>query len=82
MAERGAPLGNKNAAKGKLWSDAIRMELAQDKLRIRRLVAALLDKAESGDVSALKEIGDRIEGKPNLTIQGPDGGPVQFQWLK
>ena len=70
MAKSGAPIGNNNAAKGKLWSDAIRMELAQDKQRIRKLVRALLDKAESGDVSAIKELGDRLEGKPHQTIGG------------
>ena len=89
----GAPKGNNNAAKGKLWSDAIRMELAKDKQRIRKLARALLDKAESGDVPALKELGDRIEGKVNQPISGPDDGPIQVtdpnrpqltkeEWLK
>lgn len=70
MAKAGAPIGNKNAAKGKVWSDAIRMELAQDRQRIRKLVRALMDKAESGDVAALKEIGDRIDGKVPQGIEG------------
>ncbi len=93
MANRGGQPGNKNGAKGKLWSDAIRMELAQDKQRVRKLVRALLDKAEAGDVAALKELGDRIEGKANQTISGPDEGPIQVtdpnrpiltkeEWLK
>lgn len=66
----GGQPGNKNATKGKLWSDAIRMELARDKQRIRKLVKALLDKAEEGDVPALKELGDRIEGKVPQGIEG------------
>ena len=87
MAKRGGQEGNKNAAKGKLWSDAIRMELAQDKQRVRKLVKALLDKAESGDVPALKELGDRIEGKVPTPIEGTgDGGEIKFEllapWLK
>ena len=70
MAKRGAQPGNKNAAKGKIWSDAIRMEIAQDRHRVRKLVRALLKKAEEGDVSALKEFGDRIEGKVPQGIEG------------
>ena len=81
-----APKGNNNATKGSLWADALRMELARDKQRIRRLTQALLDKAETGDVSALKEIGDRLDGKAMQPIGGPSGGPVQFEivapWLK
>ena len=64
-----APLGNHNAAKGTLWRDALRMELAKDKKRIRRLIAALLDKGETGDVTALKEIADRLDGKPTQALE-------------
>ena len=74
MNKGGAPEGNTNAAKGKLWSDAIRMELAQDKQRIRKLAKALLDKAETGDIPALKELGDRIEGKVPQAIEGTGKG--------
>lgn len=85
MAKRGAQPGNNNAQKGAIWSDAIRMELAKDKKRVRKLVAALLDKAQSGDVSALKELGDRMEGKAMQPIVGESGGPVRFEivapWL-
>lgn len=77
MPKRGAQPGNKNSAKGSMWADALRMELAQDKKRIRRLTQALLDKAESGDVSALKEIGDRLDGKALQSISGPSGGVFQ-----
>lgn len=82
MAKRGGQSGNKNAAKGKLWADALRMELAQDKQRIRKLARALLDKAESGDVAALKEIGDRIDGKVPQGIEGPDGGPITVEIIR
>lgn len=82
MSKRGAQLGNKNATKGKLWADALRMELAQDKKRIRRLVSALLDKAESGDISALKEIGDRLDGKAAQEVVGADGGPITVEIIR
>ena len=74
-----APKGNKNATKGSMWADALRMELAQDKKRIRKLTRDLLDKAESGDVPALKEIGDRLDGKALQSISGPGGGPIEAE---
>lgn len=83
----GAPQGNQNGkgnVKAKIWSDAIRkavMEREKGKPeRIIRLAHALLDKAESGDVTALKEFGDRIEGKvPQATeLSGKDGQPISL----
>lgn len=74
-----APKGNQNAKKAKVWSDAIRKALAGDKTRINRLAQALLDKAESGDMAALKELGDRLEGKPVQAheVGGDEGNPIQ-----
>lgn len=66
----GAQPGNKNAAGKREWSDAIRKEIVSRK-RWADLAKALVDKAEEGDMSAMKEMGDRLEGKPAQTIQGP-----------
>jgi hypothetical protein len=42
------------------------------------VVKRLLDKAISdGDMKALKEIFDRVEGKSVQPISGPDGGPLE-----
>lgn len=81
----GAPAGNRNGAgniKAKIWTDAIRKALLEKEKgkpqRLMRLAHALLDKAEAGDVTALKEFGDRIEGKPvqATEITGANGSPV------
>ncbi len=56
----------------KPWSDAIRMALQEamtDKdgkaiKKLRIAATSLVDKAISGDVPAMKEIGDRLEGRP------------------
>lgn len=78
-----APLGNKNATKSKPWSDAInRALLAEDGKKLRALADKLIDKALEGDVSALKEVGDRLEGKPAQAITGADGGSLVVQVLK
>lgn len=64
MAGKGAPKGNNNAGKNKPWSDALRKALLQsDGKRLRKIAEALLTRAEEGDVAALKELGDRVEGR-------------------
>lgn len=64
----GAPFGNKNGCKAnRVWSDEIRKVVKRRK-RMRKLAEALLDKAEAGDVAALKEFGDRLEGKPTQQV--------------
>lgn len=71
----GAPVGNKNAAKeNRLWSETIRRALVQGRAeRLRKLAEVLIDKAAGGDVGALKEIGDRLDGKPAQAVTGADG---------
>lgn len=66
----GAPLGNRNGEKqNRLWSEAIRRAIVQDDgKRLRMLAEKLLDKAAEGDVSALKELGDRLDGKAHQSI--------------
>ncbi len=65
----GAPAGNKNATKNRLWTDALnRALLADDGKKLRSLADKLISRAEEGDVTALKEIGDRMEGKPAQSV--------------
>jgi hypothetical protein len=64
----GAPKGNNNAAKAKVWSAAIdrAVEKRYGKDRVEALATLadkLLDNCEEGDMAALKELGDRLEGK-------------------
>lgn len=83
----GAPLGNQNAAKSKIWHQAIMRALAlRDKSRvdgkkeIDALAEKLLDLVSLGDLAALKEFGDRLDGKPAQAIIGDaDADPIQIQ---
>ncbi len=81
----GAPVGNQNAAKAKMWSAAIHRALEKrgggDKLRaLDDLAEKLLAACDKADLSALKEFGDRMDGKPAqaVSLSGPDDGPMEL----
>ena len=80
----GAPVGNTNNQDGRLWRAAIRRaldkrSLAEKRDELEKIAEALLDKALAGDVGALRELGDRLEGKANQPITGADGAPFVVQ---
>ena len=70
----GAPLGNKNGAGKREWSEAIRRAVARrgkgKEGGLNHLADKLLDKVEEGDMTAIKEFGDRYEGKVPQAIEG------------
>jgi hypothetical protein len=80
-----APLGNHNAAKGKVWKAAIDRALerrtasrADGIKEIDALAEKLLELVAAGDLPALKEFGDRLDGKPAQAIIGDaDADPIQ-----
>lgn len=73
----GGQPGNQNAKKGKLFYDALRIALLQeDRKRLRSITDKLVKAAENGDAWAVKEIMDRMDGKPvqSTEISGLNGG--------
>lgn len=68
-ATRGGQIGNKNAQKSRLWSDALRKYAVQNPEALNKAVKTLFDKACDGDVSAAKEIADRLEGKAVQAVE-------------
>lgn len=69
----GAPVGNQNAAKAKVWHAAIMRALdkrgAGDRVKaLDELAGKLLDLVATGDLAALKEFGDRLDGKPAQAV--------------
>jgi hypothetical protein len=86
MAERGAPLGNNNAAKSKVWTAAIMRALEIRSIAIQKpaldeLAMKLLDKCEEGDLAALQELANRLEGKPaqGITLSGDEENPLRLK---
>lgn len=81
MATRGAPKGNQNAARGRVWREAIDRAIKRDRKALDNVARALLTAAQAGDMQAIKELGDRLDGKAVQAIEasGPDGGPIPVE---
>ena len=64
----------------KLVRDAIRVCLLRDdRVKLRNIVEKLVAMAENGDLGAIKEVIDRIDGKAIQGVAGPDNeGPVEL----
>ena len=83
-----APLGNSNAVKAnREWANAIRRAVARREKdgkpgSLNDLADVLIDKALEGDSSAIKEFGDRHDGKPAQTIIGDDENPLSVQLIE
>lgn len=81
----GAPVGNTNAQKGKQWALAIDRALAKrsrvaKKEALDDLAEKLLAKCDEGDMTALKELGDRLDGKVTQTVNSEISGSLHFTW--
>lgn len=81
----GAPLGNNNAGEGKAYLRSLKRALAHKYGSVDEglfaLAQVIVGKAEAGDGYALKELGDRFDGKPAQAIEhsGPAGQPIVIQ---
>ena len=76
----GAPEGNDNAKKGKMFYDQLRKILVQnDQFKLRKISEKLAEAAEKGEAWAIKEIMDRMDGKPVAIqeVQGPNGAELK-----
>ena len=75
-----APKGNKNAIKShRIWADAIERAIKQNPKLLNNLALKLIAKAEEGDMAAMREIGDRLDGKPAQALVGSDGGDLKIK---
>jgi hypothetical protein len=84
MAARKTP--SRGGKPDKLWTDALRIAVMEsagdgDRRKLRAMADKIVELALDGDIQAIKEIGDRLEGKPaqRTEIVGDDGGPVEFE---
>ena len=70
MAESGGQPGNNNATKAKPWANALEKELTGDAnaKKLRKIARKVVAEAGKGNMWAIKEIGDRLDGKPHQSI--------------
>ena len=73
----GAPFGNTNSNKNnRIWANTIRkLAIQEDYKRIHVIAEKLFEKAAEGDLGAMKEVGDRLDGKAVAVqeLTGADG---------
>jgi len=81
--------GNQEQRKGhksKPFRDALRVAIADfegDPKALRKVAEALISKAMSGDVAAIREVADRLDGKvPQAIVGDEDGGPILVKVVK
>ena len=87
MDKGGAPEGNHNAKKGKLFYEQLRKVLVQnDAIRLRRIADKLVTSAEKGEPWAVKEVMDRVDGKAiqstDITTDGQVVNSIHVAFVK
>jgi len=74
----GAPFGNKNNAKAKIFYDALRKQLVQSPDKLEKVAEGLIEAAMAREPWAVKELMDRMDGKAIQfqEITGAEGSPL------
>lgn len=68
----------------KIWREAIQRAVRRradgkgSPQELERLATALVDAGLEGDISALREIGDRLDGKPAQAVVGEADSPLKL----
>lgn len=81
----GAPIGNKNGAKARLFEQALTRAIKQDDgERLRKAAEQVLDRAADGEAWAINMLADRLDGKPSQQIvgAGEDGEHIIQQVIR
>src|SRR5262245_44653254 len=67
----------------KIYREALRLELADmsegvDLKKLREIARAHIEKAAAGDMQAIKELADRLDGKPGQILEHsvPERNPI------
>ena len=71
--------GNTNSSKeNRMPTERLRMELKQNPEKVKKIMVALIDKAISGDMAAIREVFDRVDGKveTNVRAEVADNRPI------
>ena len=72
-------IGNTYSNKeNRMPTERLRMEVTQNPDKLKKVIVALLNKASDGDVSAIKEVFDRLDGKVvnQINAEVSDNRPI------
>src|SRR5215831_9121196 len=77
------PRNPRGQQRDKTYREALRLELADmsegvDLKKLRQIARAHIEKAAAGDMQAIKELADRLDGRPAQMLEhsGPDREPI------
>ena len=83
MGHSYVPRNPRGQQRDKIYREALRLELADmsegvDLKKLREIARAHIEKAASGDMQAIKELADRLDGRPAQMLEhsGPDSEPI------
>src|SRR6516225_7308108 len=75
------PRKTRGQQRDKPYREALRMELAaagEDMKKLREIARVHIARCEAGDMQAIKELADRLDGRPAQILEhsGPDSNPI------
>ena len=83
MGHSYVPRNPRGQQRDKIYREALRLELADmsegvDLKKLRQIARAHIEKAASGDMQAIRELADRLDGKPAQILEhsGLDSEPI------
>src|SRR5215831_5043583 len=83
MGHSYVPRNPRGQQRDKIYREALRLELADmsegiDLKKLREIARVHIEKAAAGDMQAIKELADRLDGKPAQMLEhsGPDSEPI------
>lgn len=65
----GAPKGNRNGAKAKMWEGAIRRAINTDRSALKDIAEKVLASARAGEPWAITELRNTLDGKPTEHVK-------------
>jgi HPt (histidine-containing phosphotransfer) domain-containing protein len=73
--------GNTYATRKGMWQNALRIAMRADPQAVTRIAKKLLKMAENGEGWAIKELADRLDGRPaqDVNIGGQEDNPLVLE---
>jgi len=72
--------------KARQFRDMLNVALADDKggpdVRLRKIADRLIKEAQKGEPWAIREIADRLDGRPAQVIQGNEDAPIMVKSIE